>query len=113
MSASDIPEAGHSSSEAMARVLVTYMADPVAVQRAVKMQFARPPCVRTIEAYRAEHLARLNRAPEPPHKLHEGHNPAAAAERLDAANARFLAALEAERRRSLPFANSAWRRVAA
>jgi hypothetical protein len=112
MSAADLPEAGHASSEAMARVLVTYMSCPAAVRRAIKLQFDRPPCERTIAGYRADYLASLKRRPEPAFKPYEGHNPTAAQDQLDRANARFLAALAAERRRSQQFANPAWRRVA-
>jgi hypothetical protein len=98
--ASDLPDTGHASSEAMARTLVQYMACPEQVRAAIRLEFDRPPAIRTIERFRAEYLASLNKPPEAPWKAHEGHRPAEASDKASEATWRFLEALRRERERS-------------
>jgi hypothetical protein len=98
--ASDLPEPRYRDGKEMAKVLVTYMDDPRAVQLAVKSEYdstGRGISLTTIRKLRKEHLESLLRPAEEPHKLHEGHDPLAASRRLEDANRRFLAALERER----------------
>ncbi|MBB4856993.1 hypothetical protein HNO88_000290 [Novosphingobium chloroacetimidivorans] len=78
----------HHNSEAMARVLVQYIADPFKVRRLVKAEFQRAPNIDTIKALRA----RFERpAPAPINHTWEIdlHS-----ERMKAANAAFLNAIE-------------------
>jgi hypothetical protein len=98
--ASDLPDTGHASSEAMARTLVQYMACPERVRDAIKLEFDRPPTTGTIRRLRAEYLASLEKPPEAPWKPHEGHRPAEAADKASEATRRFLEALRRERERS-------------
>ena len=94
--ASDLPEHGHTSSLAMAKVLVTYMTDDRAIYRAIKSEFRYGLALGTIRAIRADHQRKLRRDPEEPFKLHEGYWPADASERAAATSARFLEALKRE-----------------
>lgn len=98
--AGDLPDMRHEDGLAMAKVLVTYLDDPRAVQIAVRTEFdctARGISLTTIRQLRKAHLESLLKPEEEPHKVHEGYYPAAAAARLEDANKRFIAALEHER----------------
>jgi hypothetical protein len=104
--ASDLPETGYRESMEMVRALVTYIADDVVIERAVREEFSRGVGLGTIRKERADHLKRCARAPEEPHKPHEGYYPGDASERLALTNKRFLAALEREREISCRWAIS-------
>lgn len=95
--ASDIPDSGHTDSTHMARVLVQYMDSPDAIRARLREDFHNPPTVTTIRRYRNEYLAGLERAPEAPHKAHEGYYPAEVSRNAEDSNRRFLEALELER----------------
>lgn len=94
--ASDLPEAGHSSSLAMAKVLVTYMDCPEAIHRAIKLDFDRPPAVHTIRDLRADYLRQRDRVRQPAFKPHDGYHPDQASRAAEEASRRFLAALRRE-----------------
>lgn len=94
----DLPDSfSHSSSMAMARVLVSYMDNPQAIRRRILEDFERAPSITGIERMRRDYLAGPQKAPEKPFKLHEGYYPAEAAERAQEATRRFVQALERER----------------
>lgn len=109
MTASDLPDMRHEDGLAMAKALVTYMDDERAVQIAVRSEFdctARGISLTTIRRLRKAHLESLLKPADEPHKLHEGHDPAKAAQRLEDANKRFVQALERERAISVEAARS-------
>jgi hypothetical protein len=98
--AADLPEMRHPDGLSMAKALVTYMTDERAIQLAVRSEFdctQRGISLTTIRQLRKAHLESLLKPAERPHKPHEGHDPAAAARKLEDANKRFLEALERER----------------
>lgn len=99
MSASDLPDCNvYSSSLQMARTLVTYMDDADAIRRRIAEDFNDPPAHATIAILRKQYLAKHNEPKEPDvYKAHEGYYPSDAAGRADAANVRFVEALERER----------------
>jgi hypothetical protein len=95
--ASDLPETGFDKSTDMAKVLVTYMDDAHAIRARLREDFHCPPTLSTIRRYRNEHLAGLERAPEAPHKAHEGYYPDEVSRNAEERNKRFVEALERER----------------
>jgi hypothetical protein len=88
--ASDLPEFRAESSEAMARVLVQYMACPKAIRSRLKEDFDRPPSLTAIERYRNEHLAGLSQPEEAAFKPHDGYWPDEAYQRANDANEGFI-----------------------
>lgn len=103
--AADLPDMRHESSMAMAKSLVTYMDDPVAIRRAIVAEFDNKATgLGTIKRLRAEHLK--PKPEEPPFRPHEGYYPAEAAENARAASAEFLARIERERARSVELARA-------
>lgn len=98
--AGDLPDMRHEDGLAMAKVLVTYLDDPRAVQIAVRTEFdctARGISLTTIRQLRKAHLESLLKPEDEPHKAHEGYYPREAAARLEDTNKRFVEALERER----------------
>jgi hypothetical protein len=77
MSASDLPEARHESPTAMARCLVTYIADPVRVLRAVKGEFGAHVELSKwqIAALRRDHLLSENKPDVNPYRGGDAYNP--------------------------------------
>ncbi len=94
MSAGDIPEV-HRSPAAMARSLVTYIADPERVQQEVKAQWGSSPSIYEIREMRRRHL----KPPQPtePYRPYEGYYPGQVSDAAAQASAAFLARLEVER----------------
>ena len=107
--AADLPDS-HSSSHAMARVLVTYLDDERVVRSAILSNFSRSPSLGEIRLMRYQFLHR-RRPAEEPFKAHEGYYPADASEKAARTSAHFLARLAAERALSQPFINSRWHRI--
>lgn len=90
MSAADLPET-HRSSAAMARVLATYMDDPLAIRSAILTNFDRSPSLYEIRKLRADHLeGRGRRRQQQAICPHDGYWPAEASERAAAVNETFL-----------------------
>lgn len=87
---SDLPDFRYENSEAMARVLVTYMADPRAVLSAIKSEFHRGLSLGTIRRLREEHLRDLEKPAQQHFKAHEGYYPAEVSRSAAAANDAFL-----------------------
>jgi hypothetical protein len=100
--ASDIPDAvGYRSSVDMARTLVTYLTDDKVIAQAVRGEFPRGIGIGTIRELRAEHLAGLKRAPDAPHKPHDGYYPHEVGDRAARTSKLFVQALERERAASV------------
>jgi hypothetical protein len=84
---------------AMARCLVTYIADPDRVFKAIRAEFGSSPCHDTIRHLREAHLKPAYYSE--PFKPHDGYYPRDAADSLAKTNALFLLRLQDERTLSL------------
>lgn len=97
MSAADLPDQScHTSPRGMARHLVTYLDDPVAIRRAIKLEFEHCPSTTTIERMRREFIARRDK-PVPLPLPCDAHRPEAAWELARLASNEFLKRLDRER----------------
>ena len=93
MPASDLPELGHASPEAMAKCLASYIDNPDTIFRRVRAEFGTSPCHATIRTLRASHLRPVVHSE--PYRPFEGYNPTDASTAAEKANSTFLALLRA------------------
>lgn len=92
--ASDLPDQRHEDGLAMARVLVTYIADPMRVRDLIQAEFGdwggRTLSLVTINRLREDHLQRKHRRPDKPFTAYEGYYPRDVYDRAEHHNRLFL-----------------------